>query len=82
MNAAELKLMIFRKIDSLDNTKLKEIYGILTNYLNGEKDVSDWTYLTDEQKQGLFDSISELNEGKGISHDTVMSDIRKKYPDA
>jgi hypothetical protein len=82
MNAAELKLWLFRKIDSLDRNKLEEIYGILTNYLNGQKALSDWTDLTDEQKQGIYDAIEELESGKGIPHEQVVSEIRKKYSDA
>ncbi len=82
MNTAELKLLIFRKIDSLEKNKLQEIYGVLVNYINGQKDINDWKDLTEEQKQGISDAISEIDSGKGIPHDKVISKFRKKYSHA
>jgi len=35
--------------------------------------------LTEEQQQGIIDAIDELDSGKGILHEKVMEDIRKKY---
>ena len=35
--------------------------------------------LTEEQQQGIIDAIDELDSGKGIPHEKVMEDIRKKY---
>ena len=39
MDAAELKLMLFRKIDGLGLDKFQEVYGLLENYL---KAVLNW----------------------------------------
>jgi len=79
MTVSDLKLKIFRKIDSLEKTKLEELYGFLLNYVNGHKDISDWDRLTEEQKRGIMDSIEEIDSGKGIPHEKVMSIIRKKH---
>jgi hypothetical protein len=35
MDASELKLRIFREIDSLEKGKLQEIYGYIQNYVRG-----------------------------------------------
>jgi len=35
MDASELKLRIFREIDSLEKGKLQEIYGNIQNYVRG-----------------------------------------------
>ena len=35
--------------------------------------------LNEEQQQGVIDAIDELDSGKGIPHEKVMEDIRKKY---
>lgn len=40
--------------------------------MNGQKDVSDWGKLTEEQKQGIIDAIEEIDSGKGITHEKVM----------
>jgi hypothetical protein len=82
MTLADLKLKIFRQVDSLEKNRLEELYGVLLNYLNGQKDVDDWEKLTDEQKQGIDEAIDEIDKGRGISHDKVMAGMRKKYADA
>jgi hypothetical protein len=79
MTVSELKLKLFRQIDSLEKSKLEELYGVLLNYINGQKDISEWDKLSDAQKQGLFDSISELESGKCIPNKVVLDKFRKKY---
>ena len=79
MTVSDLKLKIFRQIDSLEKNRLEEFYGLLLNYINGKKDISDWDRLTLAQKQGLMDAIDQLDSGKGISHNDVLDKLRKKY---
>ena len=82
MTTSDLKLKIFRQIDSLDKSRLEELYGILLNYLNQQRDVDDWNALTKEQKQGILDAIDDIDSGKGVPHVKVMAKIRKKYSNA
>lgn len=79
MTASDIKLKIFRQIDALDNKRLEELYGVLLNYLNEQKNLDEWGKLTEEQQNGLLDSIEEIDAGKGIPHSEVMEKIRKKY---
>jgi hypothetical protein len=79
MIISELKLKIFRQVDSLEKNRLEELYGVFQNYINGQKKINDWGKLTEEQQQGIFDAIDEIKTGKGILHDKVMSNIRKRY---
>ncbi|HLN72442.1 MAG TPA: hypothetical protein VK205_04055 [Prolixibacteraceae bacterium] len=79
MNVSDLKLEIFRQIDSLDKDRLEEIYGVLVNFLHSKNDFEDWEKLTKEQQQGITNAIEEIDKGKGIAHQTVMDNIRKKY---
>jgi len=79
MNTAELKLLLFRKIDSLEESKLQELWGIVENYFNKQKGLDDWADLTNEQKQGLYDAIDEIENGKAIVHEDVMTKYRKRY---
>lgn len=79
MNAAEIKIDLFRKLDSLKGSRLEEAYGILLNYINGKNDVDDWQSLTPEQQEAIQLGIDQLNSGKGKSHEKVMSAIRSKY---
>jgi hypothetical protein len=82
MTVADLKLKIFREVDSLENNRLQEIYGVLINYIRGQKDVDDWEKLSEEQKQGIVDAINEIDSGKGTPHKKVMSRICKDYINA
>ena len=79
MNTSELKLKIFRQVDSLENARLQDLYGILTNFINGNKEISDWNNLTDDQKLGIDAAIKEIDAGKGLSNVQVISKYRKKY---
>jgi len=78
----ELKNKIINQIDSLDDSILEEFYGLLTNFINSRKDINDWDLLSESQKQGIINAIGEIDEGKGISHKKVMTNIRQKYSDA
>ena len=79
MTASELKLKIFRQVDSLEKSRLEELYGVFLNYINGQKDLEDWTKLTTEQQQGIIEAVEEIESGKGIPHETVMTNIRRKF---
>jgi len=79
MNIAELKIKIFRQVDSLDSHKLEEFYGLMMNYINSKKDIDEWIGVSDDEKQGIEAAIKELDSGNGIPHAQVMSKLRKKH---
>jgi hypothetical protein len=82
MTTSDLKLKIFRQIDSLEKSRLEELYGVFANFINGKKDIGDWDKLTEEQKQGIINAIGEIDSGKGIPHEKVMAKMRKKFSHA
>ena len=82
MTVSDLKLRIFREIDSLEKNRLEEFYGLLMNYINGQKDLSDWDKLSANQKKGILDAIDEIDSGKGIPNKTVLDKFSKKYSHA
>jgi len=82
MTVSDLKLKIFRQIDSLEKSRLEEFYGLLMNYVNGKKDISDWDKLSETQRQGILDAIDELDSKKGVSNKVVIDKFRKKYSNA
>ena len=79
MTVADLKLKIFREVDSLEKSRLEELYGVIINFLNGKKEIGDWDKLTEEQKQGITEAIDEIDKGMGIPHEMVMDIMRKKF---
>ncbi len=82
MTTSELKIKIFRQIDTLEKSKLENLYGALINYFNGEKDITEWDKLSENQKQGLFDAMDEIDAGKKVLSKIVIDKFRKKYSNA
>ncbi|MGZ5285191.1 MAG: hypothetical protein ACXWB4_06020 [Kaistella sp.] len=62
----------------MEGNKLEELYGVITNFFNSQKDLNDWEKLTSAQKQGILDAIDEIDSGKGIPHKTVIEKMRTK----
>jgi hypothetical protein len=79
MTVSDLKLRLFRQIDTLEKSKLEEIYGVLINYINGQKDISEWEKLSDNQKHGILNAVKEIESGKGIPKKVILDKFRKKY---
>lgn len=78
MSTAEIKLKLFREIDLLDESKLREVYGLLFNFLNKENDTEEWNALSLMQQTGLLNAFDELNSSEGTDHKTIMDKFRKK----
>jgi len=79
MTVSDLKLKIFRQIDYLKEDQLEEFYGVLDNFIHENSDLDVWENVTEEQKKGILDAIKESDSGKGIPHEKVMENMRKKY---
>lgn len=79
MSVTNIKIKLIKEIDSLDNRNIEELYGIVMNFINGQKESENWDSLTDIQKAGIESGIYQLDQGKGISHDMVMEELKKKY---
>jgi hypothetical protein len=82
MNSADIKLKIFREVDSMSSSKLKELYGVMHNYINSKKDINEWIGTSMAEQQGVEAAIKELESDKGIAHQDVMHKFRSKYPHA
>ena len=79
MKESELKLKIFRHVDSLESNKLTEVYGLMLNFINGNESIEEWDKLTAKEREGIENAISEIDSGKGIEHEKVIKRYRKKY---
>ncbi|MGL2963995.1 hypothetical protein ACSVH2_09280 [Flavobacterium sp. RSB2_4_14] len=79
MNSAQIKLNLFRKLDSLDETKLEEAYGILMNFFNQDLVETEWNKLSIAQQQGLIDAGNELDTTNGIEHKLIIEKYKQKY---
>jgi len=79
MSATNLKIKLIKEIDSLDNKNIDKLYGIVMNFINGQVESESWENLTEVQKAGIDSGINQLDQNKGISHNMVMEELKKKY---
>ena len=79
MNTAELKLKLFREIDTLEKSKLEQVYGLLFNFIHQENDTEEWNSLSKTQQKGLIDAIDEMNSSEGVDHKSIMKKYKAKY---
>jgi hypothetical protein len=78
MEVAEIKTDLHQKIDNADSTQLKQIYGLINNYLNGS-DTSDWDILTEVQKTHILKGMEQAEAGLGNSLTEINKRIKAKY---
>ena len=79
MNTAEIKIDLFRKLDSLKGRSLHEAYGLLLNYINSNYALDEWANLTIEQQDAIKLAVKQLDNSEGRKHNTIISDFRDKY---
>lgn len=79
MSTAEIKSKIIQQMDSLDENCLEELYGLFLNHINSKNEIDEWSNLSTEQKLGIDLAIEDIKQGQGLSHEIVMSKVRKKF---
>lgn len=82
MTTAELKLTIFRQVDTMDEDHLEELYGIMSNYIASKNNLEEWTSLSEQQQRGILSAIEEAETNKLVSHKKVMEKAHKKLSNA
>jgi len=79
INASEIKIDLFRKLDSLKGKRLEEAYGMLINFINSRNEIDEWQDLTIEQQSAIRLGIQQLDKREGRKHNDVISDFRKRF---
>jgi len=75
MNTAEIKLDLFRRIDSLKEKELKNLYGKLIELLEHPK------YHLSKAESQAIDEALECSDYKNIqTTEQVMGEANQKYP--
>jgi hypothetical protein len=75
MNAAELKLDLFRIINNLNDSELENVYNKLLVLLNAKS-----YRLSKDEKDAIDEALEESKKGKTYSHEEVMQEASQKYP--
>jgi len=79
MKTAEIKLDLHNKIDNVASKQLKEIYGLVINYLNSNNTVEKWDALTETQKNKIMQGLDQADAGLGTPAKEVIKRAREKY---
>lgn len=79
MSTADLKLKLFRGIETLENARLERVYGVLLNFINNENDTTEFNSLSPEKQESLLKAIEEMNSSVGIDHKIMMDNFKRKY---
>jgi len=78
MSIAELKTSLHTAIESIDDEQLLTRY--LQLLLKEANDHQGSFTLTPEQKVAVAEARASLDAGKGIPHNVVKEELKKKYP--
>jgi predicted transcriptional regulator len=77
MKTAEIKLDLHNKIDNVASKQLKEIYGLVINYLNSNNTVEKWDALTEAQKNKIMQGLDQADAGLGTPAKEVIKRARE-----
>jgi hypothetical protein len=76
MEVVEIKTELHQTIEHVDGEQLKQIYGLITNYLNGD---DEWYGSTDAQKNSILKGLEQADAGEGNSLKDVNNRLKAKY---
>lgn len=77
MSTTEIKQSLIKSIGALKGKELREVQGLLMNYVNAK--TLSWDDLSQRERSAIEEGVKQLDAGKGISHKKVISKIRKRY---
>jgi hypothetical protein len=78
MNAAEIKLDLFRRLDSLDGSRLEKVYEKILSLIASESPKQH--ELSPEVKSALDEALVSSKLGRVVSHEEAMLKTKEKYP--
>lgn len=78
MNAAEIKLDLFRRIDGIESSRLERVYDKIISLLGVEQQKE--SSLSPELIEALDEALEASKKGKTHSHEDVMNKTKAKYP--
>lgn len=76
MNTAEIKLDLFRRIDRLQESELEKVYNKFIALLSTTSNYN----LSEPEKKAVEEALKVSNQGKIHTHDEVMEEAKRKYP--
>ena len=77
MNAAEIKLDLFRRIDSLNESDLNKVYHKFIAVINSTSKYK----VAGAEKDAIETALQISKESKSYTREEVMQEAKQKYPD-
>ncbi len=75
INASDLKLQLFRYIDSLPESHLQIVFNTLINSVEGNES-DGWDTLSDAEKEDINAGITDIERGRYKKISTVLNKYR------
>jgi predicted transcriptional regulator len=79
MKTVDIKSDLHHKIDRAATKQLKDIYGLIINYLNGHSATEEWDSLSEKQKDAINTGLKQADAGLGKPITEVNQKLRSKY---
>jgi hypothetical protein len=79
MNNAAIKTELHDRIEHADDKQIREIYGLMLNYFNGQDDGDKWESLSEIEQQIILKSLEEADAGLITPFDEATRQIKAKY---
>ena len=76
MNSSDIKLKLFRKIDSLNEDELKRYYNQILSLLSS----SERHTLKANEKKAIDEALEYSKKGKSFTHEELVEEARRKDP--
>lgn len=76
MNAAEIKLDLFRRLDKLDNSRLEKVYSEIINLINTDSPYK----LSKAEKAAIEKALKAGKDEQTYTQEEVMEEAKRKFP--
>lgn len=73
MTPTELKLDLFKKLDSFDETKIERIYGSILNIFNESETYEEWDLISEKEQARTIKSEEQFYNGQYKQHNEIIS---------
>jgi hypothetical protein len=78
MEASALKVDLIDKIEHANDDQVREIYGLVTNYFNGQ-DEDGWDSVPELHQKLILKGLEQANAGLTTPAKEVTARLRAKY---
>lgn len=79
MGTKQMRDELIQEISTASSEKIKSIYNLFKAVSESLSDDTEWKSLPVRQRQKIETGLSQLKEGKTISADDVLSEMKAKY---